>query len=85
MKRCMTVALAYLMGNLLLANNAMALNPENTGLNMSFGGDVRLRYDATNNMPNEKHGEKAHSDYLRLRTRVWGKAEMNQVELFLRV
>lgn len=85
MKRCMTVALAYLMGNLVFAANAPALNQEADALKLRIGGDVRLRYDATNNMPNEKHGEKAHSDYLRLRTRVWGRAEMGQAELFLRV
>ncbi len=85
MKRCMTLALAYLTGNLLFASDAMVLNQDKTTLDLSFGGDVRLRYDATNNMPNEKHGEKAHSDYMRLRTRLWGKAKMDQLELFLRV
>ena len=57
----MTVALAYLMGNLVFAANAPALNQEADALKLRIGGDVRLRYDATNNMPNEKHGEKAHS------------------------
>ena len=85
MKRCMTLALAYLTGNLLFASNVTALNQENSALKMRFGGDIRLRYHATNNMPDEKHGEKAHSDYLRLRTRLWGRAEVNQLELFLRV
>lgn len=85
MKRCMPLALAYLTGNLLFASDAMALNQDKNALDLRFGGDIRLRYDATNNLPNEKHGEKAHSDYLRLRTRLWGKAKMNQVELFLRV
>ncbi|MBQ9694035.1 MAG: alginate export family protein [Kiritimatiellae bacterium] len=85
MKRCMTLALAYLTGNLLFAGNVSNLNQDKSALDLSFGGDIRLRYDATNNMPNEKHGEKAHSDYMRLRTRLWGKAEMKQMELFLRV
>ena len=85
MKRCMTLALALLSGLPLLAADAVATLNTNEALKVDFGGDLRLRYDASNNMPNEKHGEKAHSDYLRLRTRAWGKAQMGQWEGFIRV
>ncbi len=51
----------------------------------SFGGDVRLRYDGTNNLPDEKHGEKGHTDYARIRTRLWGKAAAGNLEAFVRV
>lgn len=58
MKRCMPLALAHLTGNLLFASDAMALNQDKSALDLHFGGDIRLRYDATNNLPNEKHGKK---------------------------
>ncbi len=50
-----------------------------------FGGDVRMRYEGSNFMPDEKHGQKDHSDYMRLRTRVFGKATYGDVEGFVRV
>lgn len=78
MKRCMTLAMALLTG-------AWALAEERPAVDFTFGGDLRLRYDGANNMPDEKHGEKGHTDYARIRTRVWGKATAGKLEGFLRV
>ncbi len=54
-------------------------------LKVDFGGDVRVRYEASNHMPDEKHSQKDHSDYLRLRTRVFGKATYGHLEGVVRV
>lgn len=50
-----------------------------------FGGDLRLRYDFTNNLPTEKHTEKGHTDYARVRARLWSKLQTGNLELYLRV
>ena len=81
MKRSAFLAIALLTGLPLLA--AESDTPK--ALAWDFGGDLRLRYDATNNLPNEKHSEKGHTDYARVRTRLWGKATAGNLELFLRV
>lgn len=84
MKRCMTLALALLMG----APFAVA---QETGLEakrpvaFDYGGDLRLRYDFTNNLPDDDHGEKGHTDYARVRTRLWGKVTARRLELFARL
>ena len=87
MKRCMTLAMALLTGVCALAaepSDTPALE-KSQPVNFDFGGDLRLRYDGANNMPDEKHGEKGHTDYARVRTRVWGKVTAGKLEGFLRV
>ncbi len=84
MKRCMTLACALLAGLPLVAAEAAALE-EKAAADFDVGGDLRLRYDFTNNLPDEKHGEKGHTDYARIRTRLWGKMTVQRLELFLRL
>ncbi len=52
---------------------------------VTFGGEVRLRYEAYNFMPNALHGQSDHMDYLRVRTRLWGKVTAGRLEGFLRL
>ncbi len=52
---------------------------------VDFGGDIRFRYETSTHMPDDKHRQKDHSDYMRLRTRVWGRARANQWEAYLRI
>ena len=51
----------------------------------SAGVEVRARYDATHELPNDKYGEAADSDYERIRTRVWGKMKDDDLTIFLRL
>lgn len=84
MKRCMTLALALLMG----APFAVAQEPgleAKKPVAFDYGGDLRLRYDFTNNLPDDDHGEKGHTDYARVRTRLWGKVTARRLELFARL
>ena len=84
MKRCMTLALALLMG----APFAVAQEPgleAKRPVAFDYGGDLRLRYDFTNNLPDDDHGEKGHTDYARVRTRLWGKVTARRLELFARL
>ena len=84
MKRCMCLAFALMMGLPLTAAEAGALE-EKSAVDFDLGGDLRLRYDFTNNLPDEKHGEKGHTDYARVRTRLWGKVTADRLEFFVRV
>ncbi len=52
---------------------------------VDFGVEFRLRYETFVNMPNSKHERQAHTDYMRLRTRVWGKVTTGKLEGFLRI
>ena len=52
---------------------------------VEVGADVRLRYDLTNNMPNEKREEGGHSDYARVRVRPWIRASYEDVGIFVRL
>ncbi len=54
-------------------------------LKVDFGGDLRLRYVGLNNMPKPSHGEGDAEQYFRVRTRLWGRAEVGQLESYLRV
>ncbi len=84
MKRCTTLAMALLMGLPALAASEAGLE-QKKAFDVDFGGDLRLRYDFTNNLPDDDHGEKGHTDYARVRTRLWGKATVRQLEFFVRV
>lgn len=81
----LTMALATLVpAGMVRAAEAVPLKQDNA-LKFDFGGDIRLRYDATNNLPDDGHGEKGHTDYMRLRTRLWGKATAGKLTAFVRV
>ncbi len=86
MKLCWTIGMALLMSAWAGAVEAPAppLEPEAT-LAVDFGGDLRLRYLLENNLPNDRHGEKGHTDYARVRTRLWGKVTAERLEGFVRV
>ena len=84
MKRCMTLALALMLGLPAVAAEEARLEQEKA-VKADFGGDVRLRYDFTDNLPDDGHGEKGHTDYARVRTRLWGKVTAGRLELFARV
>lgn len=77
-----TLMLAGLMAALASANAAEIVQEKPL---FDFGGDIRLRYDGTDNLPNEKHGEKEASDYMRARFRLWGKVQSERIEACLRI
>lgn len=52
---------------------------------LTGGVEIRARYDATHELPNDKRGESADSDYERIRTRVWGKVKEGDLTFFLRL
>ncbi|MEG2724669.1 MAG: alginate export family protein [Kiritimatiellia bacterium] len=56
-----------------------------TPIAFDFGGELRLRYDGTHALPTSSHGESENSDYLRLRTRLWGQMTAGQLTGFLRL
>ena len=84
MKRCMMMAFALMLGLPVMAAEGVALEDQSSA-KFDFGGDLRLRYDFTNNLPDDGHGEKGHTDYARVRTRLWGKMTVQKLELFARV
>ena len=53
--------------------------------NLDAGLDLRLRYYATNNLPNSAYGEGASETYGRYRTRVWGSVENDWGKLYIRL
>lgn len=53
--------------------------------NLDAGLDLRLRYYATNNLPNSAYGEGASETYGRYRTRVWGSVENDWGKLHIRL
>jgi hypothetical protein len=60
--------------------------PAQSKLTFSGGADIRFRYDYKDNAPSS--GGKintAYQDYYRLRTRVWGEANYENVTLFTRL
>ncbi len=52
---------------------------------IDFGGELRLRYEAYNHAPTATHSQADHIDYLRVRTRLWGKVTTGKLEGFLRL
>lgn len=50
-----------------------------------FGGDLRLRLVGFVNLPSVAHDESPHTDYFRMRTRVWGKYTQDRFEAYLRL
>ncbi len=52
---------------------------------LDAGLDIRLRYYATNNLPNSAYGEGTSETYGRFRTRVWGSAENDWGKLYIRL
>lgn len=74
--------LSVLSATALLAGTAVS-----SAQDFSAGLDVRARYDSTHELPNDKRGQSADSDYERLRTRVWGKYQDqdNGLTLFIRL
>lgn len=67
------------------AASAALLSSPGQAMDLSAGVEVRARYDATHELPNDKRGESADSDYARIRTRVWGKMEEGGFTAFLRL
>ena len=74
--------LSVLSATALLAGTAVS-----SAQDFSAGLEVRARYDSTHELPNDKRGQSADSDYERLRTRVWGKYQDqdNGLTLFIRL
>ena len=81
MRQCWKSVVALIIGGATLSLGAEEAKPEM----WSFGGDLRLRYDGANNLPTEKWGEKGHTDYARVRTRLWGKFTTDRLVGFVRV
>lgn len=79
MKRHVASAL-FLMSGLALAETEA--KEKNT---FDWGIDVRARYDFTGNLPKKQNGQGDESDYLRFRTRVWGKATFDKLTIFGRL
>lgn len=61
------------------------LRADDDGLAVDGGVDVRLRYDFTDNLPKWPNGESERTDYMRLRTRLWGRAEYRNAGIYLRL
>jgi len=55
------------------------------GLDLSAGGDVRLRYDVTDDLPSSSREESPRSDYGRFRFRAWMEAAHGDSSLHLRL
>lgn len=87
MKKATCLALVFLIGGTIFAKEVTTIKeaPVENNLQFSWGGDIRFRAIATDNFPDNKHGEKERSTYTRLRTRIWGKATYNKLEAFLRI
>ena len=83
MKRCMFMAFALMLGLPVMAAEGDALKDQSS-MKVDFGGDLRLRYDFTDGLPDGRES-KGHTDYARVRTRLWGKMTVQKLELFARV
>ncbi len=69
----------------IIAAAASASLAAQTNLDLTAGGDIRLRYDGTDNLPTSSRGESKASDYGRFRFRGWMKADYEDSSLYLRV
>ena len=58
---------------------ALPVFAEEVASKVDFGGDVRARYEYRDNWPDKGKATagSAFEDYLRFRTRIWGKADLN--------
>lgn len=61
---------------------AYALVPEPQ---MDWGFDLRVRAVGTNNLPQPDHREEPRVEYLRIRSKLWGRLENDDRELYLRL
>src|SRR5574344_1412037 len=57
---------------------ANAVDFTNENMKVDVGADMRFRYDITKDLPDDKHTESRHSDYLRMRVRPWFKISGTQ-------
>ena len=57
----------------------------NSNFKVDVGLDLRLRYDFTDNLPNNSRGESGDSNYARIRIRPWIKFAYDDFGLFLRL
>lgn len=64
----------------LLIDNASSL-----GINYDWGFDLRVRAVGSNNLPQPDHREEPRVKYLRIRSKLWGKIENEDVEVYLRL
>lgn len=56
-----------------------------SALKLDGGLDIRLRYDFTDNLPKWPNGQSGRTDYMRLRTRLWGRADYRDFGFYLRL
>ncbi len=68
----------------LLLSGVLFAQSATEGVQVDFGGEVRMRYEGYNYLPSG-HGQGDHVDYLRVRSRLWGKMTAGDLEGFLRV
>lgn len=81
MMKTQSLLAALLMTPFVLATDAST----SSGPVWDFGGDFRFRGESCVNGPTATHKENAHTDYLRLRTHVWGKVTHDRFEGFLQL
>lgn len=55
------------------------------GIHADWGFDIRIRAVGTNNLPQADHREEPRVEYLRIRSKLWGKLENDHVEMYLRL
>lgn len=55
------------------------------GPQLDGGADFRIRWVGENNMPTPDHRESPGTDYVRFRTRLWGKVTSSKIDAYLRV
>ncbi len=75
---------ATLIAAALIGLTAFAQQAESP-LKLDAGLDIRLRYDFTDHLPKWPNFQSDRTDYMRLRTRIWGKAEYENIGLFARL
>lgn len=59
--------------------------PSSLGINYDWGFDLRIRAVGTNNLPQPDHREEPRVEYLRIRSKLWGKLENDNIEAYLRI
>ena len=88
MKRLMSwVSSLVLTASVAMAAGATELRVNEGAPEWDFGGDLRIRWVGQNNMADmpDVHKESGGTDYVRFRTRLWGKVTTEELEAYLRV
>lgn len=89
MKRLMSVFSSFVLAaSVAMAAGTTQLQTVNEGApEWDFGGDLRIRWVGQNHMADmpSVHQESGGTDYVRFRTRLWGKVTSEELEAYLRV